>query len=235
MKRANKLLIQCLSIGLASYIGVAEAAENAVLFKIHDIVPVKDNNGNVVSCDLGATFYNRTATEVSNAAINLVWQDEVVSDAIDEEDRANQESLRLSRRNLSRYNTATYSDKNVMLNLKLPPLKPYQQVTLKSKVNTDRCFLLLNDMEVEVLNCNNGGTAAGIGSNASCDNLFRFVSVKNPEYYTEFQVISPEEQKQQEMTKFEEEKREIDSAYNAAMDSINQLIVSFSEAPRNNE
>lgn len=82
------MLVQCLSVGLASYIGAAHAADNAVLFKIHDINPIKNSDGIVTSCDLGATFFNRTGSEVTNATLNLVWPDDVVSDTIEQEQRA---------------------------------------------------------------------------------------------------------------------------------------------------
>lgn len=233
MKKTSLTFIKCLSIGLVSFIGTAKAADNAILFKIHDIVPVKNENGNVVSCDLGATFYNRTGSAVSNAAINLVWEDDVVSEQIDQEEREDRENIRLSRRNISRFNTADYSDRSVSLSLKLPPIKPYQQVTLRSKVNTDRCFLLLKEMEVEVSNCGTAGNGAGagaIGQNSACENLFRHVSTDSPEYYTEFQVITPEEQTVQELTELESKKVEIEKVYNETMDVINQLNTSMADS-----
>ena len=228
MNKNAKLFAACLGLGMASCINAAAAAADAVLFKIHDIVPVKNADGNVVSCDVGATFYNRTANEVTNASLNLIWADEVVADAINQEERNAKEAQRLNRRNVARYNTATYNDRNVTMSLRLPPLKPYQQVTLKSKVVTDRCFLLLNDMEIEVTNC---GTSADTGKSgvssraaaAACSNLFRFVGPKSPEYYSEFRPVSAEEQNAQEQNQSDQQKQEINSLYKETVSSINVL------------
>ena len=223
MKKNAKLFITCLGLGMASYINAASAAADAVLFKIHDVVPVKNADGNVVSCDVGATFFNRTSNELSNVALNLVWADEVVADAINQEERNAREAQRTARRNTPRYNTATYNDRNVSMSLRLPPLKPYQQVTLKSKVATDRCFLLLNDMEVNVTNCGSASDAKTPTAKANCDNLFRFVSPKSPEYYSEFQAISPEEQNAQEQSQSDQQKQEINNLYKETVNTINTM------------
>lgn len=231
MKKANNVLIRCLSICLASCIGTAQAADDAVLFKIHDIVPIKNADGLVISCELGATFYNRTASEINNAAVNLIWRDEVVSDAIDQEQRDEREATRLSRRR-SRYSTSDYDSDTVTLSLKLPPIKSFQQVSLQSKINTNRCYLLLSDMEVEVANCgmSGGNIAKTTGrSTAACNNLFRFVSVKNPEYYTEFKEISFSDQTQQEQTMLEQQKQDIDKLYNEAIEAVNALSKTFTK------
>lgn len=230
MIKANKLLARCLGLGLVSCVGVAQAADDAVLFKIHDIVANKNADGLVVSCDLGATFYNRTDSEIANAAVRLIWKDDVVADAIEREQREAAEASRLSRRS-SRYNTSTYNKDNVTLNLKLPPIKARQQVTLKSKITSDRCYLLLNDMEVEVTNCGMKTEAAAKGKamaavnarSGACNNLFRFVSVKNPEYYTSFQDITYEEQAEQKRSLYEQQVQEIDKAYNEASDAVASL------------
>lgn len=229
MSRKSKLFISCLSIGLAASISSALASEDAVLFKIHDVVPIKNADGNVVSCDLGATFYNRTDKEISNAALNLVWADEVVAEAINQEERNIRESQRISRKNSPRYNTATYNSRNINLNLRLPTLKPHQQITLKSKVVTDRCFLLLDDMEVNITKC-------GIGDDVnakSCANLFRFIGPKNAEYYSEFQKISVDQQVAQHNDKTDKQKQEVNSLYKEAINEINALSKQIKDARAN--
>ncbi len=224
MNKNAKLFITCLGLGMASYINAAAAASDAILFKIHDVVPVKNADGNVVSCDVGATFYNRTDNEVSNAALNLIWADEVVADAINQEERNAREARRQNRRT-SRYNTATYNSRNVTMSLRLPPMKPYQQVTLKSKITTDRCFLLLNDMEIDVTNCGTAGEGKTVSGrvNNNCKNLFRYISPKNAEYYSEFKPVSSEEQSAQEQSESDQQKQEINNLYKEAINSISAL------------
>ena len=224
MNKNAKLFITCLGLGMASYINAAAAASDAILFKIHDVVPVKNADGNVVSCDVGATFYNRTDNEVSNAALNLIWADEVVADAINQEERNAREARRQNRRT-SRYNTATYNSRNVTMSLRLPPMKPYQQVTLKSKIATDRCFLLLNDMEIDVTNCGTAGEGKTVSGrvNNNCKNLFRYISPKNAEYYSESKPVSSEEQSAQEQSESDQQKQEINNLYKEAINSISAL------------
>ncbi len=236
MKSTKKVFVSCLALGMAAALN-ASAADNAVLFKVHDIVPVKNADGNIVSCDLGATFYNRTANEIVNSAINLVWHDEVVSDTIDQEARQAKEARRLNRgRSISRFNTAAYNDKDLILSLKLPPLKPYQQVTLKSKINTDRCFLLLGDVDVQVSNCGTSNEAAvRQGVAPSCENLFMYVSPQNPEYYSEFQAIPPKEQKAQETSQLEQQRKDIDAAFDQANQELAKLTATLTGSGSNQD
>lgn len=227
MTKTNKLLLCALSCGLVSFIGNVSAAEDTVLFKVHDIVPVKNADGNVVSCDIGATFYNRTANEIKNASLNLVWTDEVIGEAINQEERSAKEAQRANRRNIPRYNTASYTDKSIVLKLRLPPLKSYQQITLKSKVNTNRCFLLLNDMEIDVLNCGNSSGDKNTKSpsfvQSNCDGLFTYISPASPEYYNDFQAISVAEQTAQEDTLLQSKKDALNSAYQDALKQLDEV------------
>lgn len=187
-----------------------EAGE--VLFKVHDIIPEKDADGNVVYCNMGATFFNRTKQNITNAALKLVWLDEVVSDVIDQEERAEKEAQRInSKQARNRYPTSSITDENIEASLKLPQIKANQQVSLKTKVDTDRCFLLLNDMDVEVVNCGTAG--AGVANRQSCNNLFRFISPKMPEYYTEFKEISLEEQLKNEAEEVVKGEKEVIEVY----------------------
>ena len=227
MTKTNKLLLCALSCGLVSFIGNVSAAEDTVLFKVHDIVPVKNADGNVVSFDIGATFYNRTANEIKNASLNLVWTDEVIGEAINQEERSAKEAQRANRRNTPRYNTASYTDKSIVLKLRLPPLKSYQQITLKSKVNTNRCFLLLNDMEIDVLNCGNSSGDKNTKSpsfvQSNCDGLFTYISPASPEYYNDFQAISVAEQTAQEDTLLQSKKDALNSAYQDALKQLDEV------------
>ena len=82
MKKTAKVLMQVLGVtalvGFGS-IGAACAASTngegineVVLFKIHDVVPEKDANGKVLYCSAGATFFNRTKTDIANASESII-------------------------------------------------------------------------------------------------------------------------------------------------------------------
>lgn len=236
MNKSRLLFLQILSLAFtcgASVVVAADEADplaNGILFKIHDVVPVKSSSGLITSCDFGATFYNRTPNAISDAQINLMWEDDVIGDTIELEKREAKENLRTKRTTVSRYNTSSYNTVGVSMPLRLPPLKSNQQVTLKSKINTDRCFLLMNEVDVKVVSCrvispsdkktNNINTKA-------CDNLFRFVSDKNPEYYTEFKEVSLEEENLREKDAFEKQRDELNSIYSDAAGTLNSLASSL--------
>jgi len=225
----KKVMLPLLALGMSFAAGTGHAEDN-VLFKLQDIVPVKNADGLVVSCDLGATFYNRSNIELSAATLTLVWHDDVVADTIDQEQRNERENRRLKKSSTSRYKTSDLSKKEVRLTLKLPPLKPHQQVSLKSKVATERCFLLLNDVDIRVSNCrtNSGGEGGGrSNSNANCQDLFKFVTTSNPEYYSEFKKVSDEDLQSAEYSQIEQKKNDLQSLYNDSLNEINRVTSNF--------
>lgn len=200
MNRQAKILMQILGISTVLVAAGAYAADDKnaaageVLFKIHDVVPEKDANGKVLYCNVGATFFNRTKMDIANASLTLKWSDDVIGEVIDQEERADKEQKRLNpKAERSRYSTSGFTSKTINTSLKLPPMKSNQQVSLKTKVDTNRCFLLLNDMDITVNNCGTASMNDKI-SRQGCGNLFRYVSPKMAEYYMEFKEISPEEQ-----------------------------------------
>lgn len=184
-----------------------------VLFKIHDIVPEKDNNGNVLYCNMGATFFNRTNMDMANVSLTLSWNDEVIGEIIAQEDREEKELEKTkSESRRSRYSTSGTTAKTVNVSLKLPPLKSMQQVSLKTKVDTNRCFLLLNDMDVTVNNCGTASVNERMSSQG-CSNLFQYVSPKMAEYYMEFKEISPEQQMVKEDDELNKLQKEVDKVF----------------------
>lgn len=200
-----------------------DSSNAAVLFKIHDIIPEKDSDGKVIHCNVAATFFNNTKADIANAALSLEWDDEVIAETIDQEERTEKEQKRLNTRNAkSRYSTAGFTTKNITTSLKLPPLKAGQQVSLKTKVATDRCFLLLNDMDINVNNCGTASMNEKISRNG-CNNLFRYISPKMPEYYMEFKEISPAEQMVLEDREFDVSKKEMNTMFESTMAAIKDI------------
>ena len=207
-----------------------EADSNeAVLFKIHDIIPEKDSDGKVTHCNIGATFFNNTKIDIANASISLGWDDEVIGETIDQEERAEKEQKRLNTRTArSRYSTAGFTTKDIKATLKLPPLKAGQQVSLKTKIATDRCFLLLNDMDVNVGNCGTASMNERI-SRGGCNNLFRYISPKMPEYYVEFKEISPAEQMAMEDNELDAVRKEMEVVFEGTLSAIKGITADVPE------
>lgn len=242
MNKQIKVLMQVLGLSSLLFADAATAAvssgrpvkeeadsNEAVLFKIHDIIPEKDSDGKVTHCNIGATFFNHTKMDIANASISLGWDDEVIGEAIDQEERAEKEQKRLNTRTArSRYSTAGFTTKDIKASLKLPPLKAGQQVSLKTKIATDRCFLLLNDMDVNVSNCGTASMNEKI-SRGGCSNLFRYISPKMPEYYVEFREISPAEQMAMEDNELDAVRKEMNAVFEGTMAAIKDIAADVPE------
>ncbi len=236
MKRVDKMnkkmtvLFQVLGLGIVMIAGSAMAAPQKesgkigeILFKIHDVVPEKNADGKVLYCNIGATFFNRTNIDISNASLTLKWDDEVIGDAIDQEERADKEQRRVNPNAVRpRYSTSSFSGKTISASLKLPPLKMGQQVSLKTKVDTDRCFLLLNDMNINVNNCGTAGLDDKV-ARQGCRNLFSYVSPKMPEYYMDFKTVSHDEQMALEDAAVDGVRKELNAIFDEAIASIRSI------------
>ncbi len=217
MSKKNKFFLAAFGLGMTAASAVWAAETNAVLYKVHDIKPVTNADGLIVACDLSATFYNRTGADIANANLDIVWQDEVVADAIETEKKV-ERPARLSLRERIASATEKLDSKNLTLSLNLPMLGNNKQITLNSKIRTDKCFLLLGDAEARVNNCSMNGSKEG-----NCKGMFQFVSVTDPQYYTEFQSLSLEEQREQEMSEQEKERREINAKFENAATALKTL------------
>ena len=128
-----------------------EIKEDAILFKIHDIVPVKNSDGEVVGCDYNTTFYNRSNVSLKGATVDLSWQDEAISDVIEQEKK---EDAKQNKRSMGRARSTTErnTDKTVSGLVEVPAIKPLKQVVVQSRVNTDRCFLLIDNPKFDIRN-----------------------------------------------------------------------------------
>ena len=228
MKVNLKYVVPMLAFSLGFGVTDADAAPRAVkesvgeiIFKIHDVVPEKNADGEIMYCNLGATFFNRTKDDISNLAISLVWNDDVISEAIDLETRAEREAKRnRSKEPKSRYSTSSFTSKSISTDLRLPPIKVNQQITLKTKVDTDRCFLLLNDMDIHVTNCGSLGVAS---SKEACANYFQYVSPKHGEYYTEFKEISWESKILQEDEQVSQLQNDVEELYKDTVEVLDSI------------
>lgn len=238
MKVNVKYVMPILALGLtfgAMEVNAAPVKETAslgeIIFKIHDVVPEKDAEGNVIYCNVGATFFNRTKNDVANLAISLNWNDDVIGEIIDIEDREEKEKRRSkSKEPKSRYSTSSFTSKTVSTDLKLPPIKVNQQITLKTKVDTDRCFILLNDMDVGVINC---GTLSVSSSKESCANFFQYISPKMGEYYTDFKEISWENQIAEEDNHVVQLQDDVNKLYDETISAIDSITAPVLDGEKN--
>lgn len=218
---------------VAANVNAAAAAESgdAVLFKIHDITPVKNGDGEVVGCDYSATFYNRSDMTIRNATLNLSWKDTAIDDVIEQEKKEDVDKNRRSR-SRARSVTERTTDKTVEALLEVPTIKPAKQIMVKSRVNTDRCFLLIENVDFSVKDCNaenSAGQAAGgrKRGESGCTRLFSYVSAEDPQYYLEFKAVTVDEEKAEIEEKRTKEKNATDEMYKksvAAIDATNSIV-----------
>ena len=113
---------------------------------------------------------------------------------------------------------------SVLGSITLPPLKNDRQITLKNKVNTDKCFLLLGEVETDIVSCSFAGKT---GVDKGCINMFRFVTPDEQQYYVEFKTVLAEEAVEQEKSKYEQSVSEMDNMYNKAVASIQKISSSL--------
>ncbi|MBR1648576.1 MAG: hypothetical protein IJ689_03140 [Alphaproteobacteria bacterium] len=213
----------------------AAASDSAVLFKIHDISPIKNSEGEVVSCDYSATFYNRSDMTIRNATLDLNWKDTAIEGVIEQEKK---EDAAKNNRSPARARSTTErnTDKNIGTLLEVPTIKPAKQVTVQSRVNTDRCFLLIENVDFKVQSCNaenaqgrgiSGSAGKARSGGGACNSLFSYVSPEDPQYYLEFKAISVEDEKaeiEKQREKLQSENEELYNQTVTAIDAANTIV-----------
>lgn len=221
------------------------SGENVVLFKLHDIKPLKDDAGDIKECEFGLTLYNRSPKTIDATTMNMSWLDESVAEVIDAEYKDEQEELNNQKpqrnavkgskdtQNQLRPKTEDFTPKMLTTSIDLPKIKPFRQVTLQSKLKSDRCFLMMKEVDVSFSSCNvTEDPVAGTDKRANlsrpqapneCKSLFRFVSPHDPEYYREFQKVSFNEDAARRQQVRKSDMEEMEKNYNKIIQSINHV------------
>lgn len=211
-------LVGAITLSLASQ---AQAADNeAIMLKIHDITPVKNDKGITSTCEFFATVYNRTSMSFQELTINMDWYDEAVANLIQREEQ-NNNNRDSNRRSNSR--TKELTSPNISTSISIPALKSNSQKTIKARVNSDRCFLLVQDPRIDIPSCNienqpkqtssSGGINRSGGSKFSCSALFHYISPKSPQYYTDFMAVSIDEQEETDKETLQRQGQELDTMF----------------------
>lgn len=236
------------------FVSKISSGENVVLFKVHDITPIKNDEGVVSDCEFALTLYNRSPKNVDAATIRLSWFDEGVSNVIDDEDKKALEdemekSMSNSRTSENRERGRIFSNsknsqvqqpktedfvmRTLATSVALPQIKPFRQVSLKSKIKSDRCFLMLGELDFSFTSCRvtetesssstrnsmSIGRSNGSGETA-CQSLFRYVSPRDPEYYREFQKVSFNEEAEKKKELREKDINEMQESYDNMMNTL---------------
>ncbi len=232
MKKYIKILtVLAVSAGFVSS-AVAAAPKNdtpttrgdAVIFKVHDIVPV-DNNGVVTGCDFTLSLYNRTSINFRNFTLNLNWED-----SVDERfhfDRymatiMKPEDLNKQADALPAEETAKPLSTAITINA----FGANKHLSVKSHIDNEKCYLLLREAKFSVTPCDiargaDNAAAFNLGDKGKeCTALFQFVSTDNPEYFGQFKDTSATELALQSQSEQNKELTEVDIVLNKIIENM---------------
>ena len=173
----------------------------AVLFRVENIQPVKDSEGLTNKCSFIVTVFNRMDKEVKEAKMELS-----VTDSISQKYKVEKEQVVAVK-------DKKKIDNIIKKDIVLASILPHQQKSFSFEIDTDKCYLLLDNINYNVHSCvtndekvdDKYGQAQGVGS---CAKSFNYINSKNPEYYSEFKDVPDsvlekqvEEEKQSEVAK----------------------------------
>lgn len=203
-----------------------------VIFRIENIKPIKDKHGDVKQCSYVVTAYNRLNTMIKEANLDFEWQDNVTGQYIQRiEDSAklsaDEIAENISADGAEAANNAKPEPKKapqfqpIVSSVKLFNLAPHAQKSFSNTVDTDKCFLLFNNLNFQVKNCIMEGKT--VDDKDGCTNKFNYISSKNPEYYVEFGDVPEnivqdqvEDEKNMEMEK-------ISNTYNEIVSNLDKV------------
>lgn len=209
-----------------------EAEDEAILFKIHDVKPVKDAKGeDVNACDFYVTFYNRSNKDINGAQLDLSWTDNSLLDIVNAEKRESAEKRKNGEDIDANF---SYTQKNnpqqLTTSINMPAIKAYKQITVRQSLKTDRCYVLLDHLSVNVKSCAVKPVGnASFNAGNTCKGLFRFISQENPEYYTDFQPVSYTTQRNADVKERAGQEKEMEEQYQKAVKSIDALTQTLAE------
>ncbi|MCQ2735474.1 MAG: hypothetical protein MJ212_05980 [Alphaproteobacteria bacterium] len=216
-------LASVLALGAAVYANAAPVEnkktvnetsdDNAILFRIENIEPIRNKDGLVDKCEFILTAFNRTDEDLKEAELELSWTDTISKryniqegKVVAVEDDEEAESV------------ATQT-------IMLESIMAHKQKSFKSEVETDKCFSLLDSLEYEVKSCVTEGEKLEMKnskslSRGSCVGIFNYINSKNPEYYSEFKDV-PESVLEKQVE--EERKNEMEKVTNKVKSTIETL------------
>ena len=157
--------------------------------------------------------------------LDFTWKDTSLEDVIKQEKEEDAEKQnRNANRAYSETERRTSKDVNIMI--EVPAIKPYKQVTVNNRINTDRCFLLIEKVDFSVKSCSAEGLAGGRSARSasrrsSCSRLFKYVSPEDAQYYLDFKEITPDEENSREEAEKQESKDEVAGTYAKTIDPLN--------------
>lgn len=230
MMNKHKIFLSVLGLAAAGCLssGSVQAAGNdAVLLKVHDVQPIKGTDNLTTSCDYNVTVYNRSSKDLTSASLLLTWTDTTMDSFIQGEKDANARSGK-SGFNQDIANMEANTPVQISSMIDVPTLAPQKQVSLRARIQSDRCFLLTGPLTIQVKSCKLGegettGRSRSFSSNDACDGLFQYVSPESAEYYREFKPISYDDMQIQGEARRAKDRTEINTQYDTVVTEISKV------------
>ncbi|MDD4556860.1 MAG: hypothetical protein PHE89_06010 [Alphaproteobacteria bacterium] len=224
----KKLFLNVLGLALATTISSANAQQaessaaindEAILFKIQDINPVKNSDGVITSCDFLAVFFNRTPNTLNGASLELSWQDK----SIDELENFDKKNTNKSR------NTRSIAPK-ISASIELSSIKSLKQVAVRSRLQSENCFVLMEEVSVQSRSCTMEMVSSSGGkATKQCGKMFLYVAPTDVAYYQEFSSESPAEEAKKALNAREKVREEINASYNETVSEFTKASKLISE------
>lgn len=196
---------------------------DAVIFKVHDVKPVAEE-GVVSGCDFTVTLFNRTAINFRNFTINMTWDD-----VVDEKFKFDRyvEAV-MGKEDLDKFKEVIKEEtpaKPLGASVTVNAFGANKQISVRSHVNSEKCYLMLKDATFNVSPCDiarnvNSMNDMALADTNECTGLFQFVSTANPEYYGKFKSISITEEAQQNEITENQELSDIDDVISKIVENL---------------
>ncbi|MBR2136438.1 MAG: hypothetical protein IJ852_00555 [Alphaproteobacteria bacterium] len=223
----NKIISFGLMLGLAALISTpVSAAENAdqkakeetskagaVLFRIENIRPVANDDGLTYKCDYLVTVYNRMEKEVKEANLNFNWVDNVSGKYVMQDGKLQTKE-------------GKDAAQIVSTSVQIKNIPAHRQKSFEQSIETDKCFLLLDNLNYKVENCVTVGNQTAmkdskIVGSGDCAGNFNYVDSKNPEYYSEFKDTPDDVIEDQIEQQRDQLMKKINAGYDKTVESLN--------------
>ncbi len=174
---------------------------NNILFKIQDVEKIELPNGKNY-CSFDIYFKNNSGIDLKEFGVNLEWDDNFDVDK---------------------------GKTTVIESIGGGEILSGQQVIIKHKTETPKCFLLQDEMTATASKCVIGKR----NDVAKCKGIFKYIKPFDKEYFANFELkkeVSPNAKQEMTMSEFDQMKREINALYGKleqserkTVDEINSL------------
>lgn len=195
---------------------------DAVIFKIHEIEPVL-KDGIVTGCDFSLTLYNRTSINFRSFTIDMAWKD-VVDERFNFEEYMKSFVDPQEMETHKKFLEKEVASKPLATKITVNAFGADKQVSIRSHVDSDKCYLMLSNAEYKVSPCD---IVRSIDNEATkdingkeCTQLFQFVNTSNPEYFGQFKNISATDIAEQEKVIETNELADIDDVINKVVENL---------------